>query len=89
MDKLIIGLLVGASIGWIVSLVKGGERPLSSALIGAAGAGLGALLLTPLMGRPDVQGGAAVVLAIMVAVLGAETLLAAASLLHKGMTRRI
>ena len=77
MDNWIIWLAVGGAIGWMMHLIGEDSRrsPLLEVAVGIAGGGLGGWLLSPLMGGPGIQGGAAMLVAVMVALIGAETLL--------------
>lgn len=90
MINLILWLVVGGVIGWIASLIMntdGQQGIVLNVVVGIAGAAIGGLLISPLMGVATINQDAFSLGALLVSLLGAVVLLGIVNLLRHGRVR--
>ena len=76
--NLIAWLVIGGVVGWIASLIMGTDKQqgiLLNIVVGIAGAFLGGLLISPMVGRDTLSRQDFSIQAIFIALLGAMTLI--------------
>ena len=86
----LIWLVVGGVIGWIASMVMKTDAQQGVVLnivVGIAGAFLGGLLISPLVGVPSINQNAFSLGAMLVSLVGAIILLAIVNLFRRGSAR--
>ena len=86
----IIWLVVGGLIGWIASMIMRTDAQqgvLLNIVVGIVGALLGGWLISPLLGRGDINSGDFSLGGLLVSLLGAVLLLAIVNLFRRGRVR--
>ena len=84
--SLLVWLVVGGLIGWVASMIMGTDAQqgvLLNIVVGIAGAFLGGLLLSPLLGVGTLNQGNFSIPALLISLVGAVILLALSSLFRR------
>lgn len=86
----LIWLIVGGLIGWIASMLMKTDAQqgvILNVIVGVAGAFLGGLLISPLIGVPTINQNAFSLGAMLVSLIGAVILLAIVNFFRRGSVR--
>ena len=90
MINLIVWLVVGGVIGWLASLIMktdGQQGVILNAVVGIAGAALGGLVISPLVGMGTINDDAFNIGALVVSLIGAVILLGIVNMFRRGSVR--
>ena len=90
MINFIVWLILGGVIGWLASLVMKTDAQqgiILNVVVGIVGAFLGGLLISPLLGRGDINDGDFSIGGLLVSFLGAVILLAIVNLFRRKAIR--
>lgn len=90
MINLIVWLVVGGVIGWLASLIMktdGQQGVILNVVVGIAGAALGGLVISPLVGMGTINDDAFNIGALVVSLIGAVILLGIVNLFRRGSVR--
>lgn len=89
MLNIIVWLAVGGLIGWVASIIMktdAQQGALLNIVVGIAGAFLGGMLLSPLIGAGTINQGDFSFMSLIVSLIGAVALLAVVNLVRRGRT---
>lgn len=90
MINLIVWLVVGGVIGWLASLIMktdGQQGVILNIVVGIAGAALGGLVISPLVGMGTINDDAFNIGALVVSLVGAVILLGIVNMFRRGSVR--
>jgi uncharacterized membrane protein YeaQ/YmgE (transglycosylase-associated protein family) len=90
MINLIVWLVVGGVIGWLASLIMktdGQQGVILNIVMGIAGAALGGLVISPLVGMGTINNDAFNIGALVVSLVGAVILLGIVNMFRRGSVR--
>lgn len=90
MINLIVWLVVGGVIGWLASLIMktdGQQGVILNVVVGIAGAALGGLVISPLVGMGTINDDAFNIGALVVSLIGAVILLGIVNMFRRGSVR--
>ncbi|MFN3492971.1 MAG: GlsB/YeaQ/YmgE family stress response membrane protein [Hydrogenophaga sp.] len=90
MINLIVWLVVGGVIGWLASLIMktdGQQGVILNVVVGLAGAALGGLVISPLVGMGTINDDAFNIGALVVSLIGAVILLGIVNMFRRGSVR--
>lgn len=88
--NLIVWLVVGGVIGWLASLIMktdGQQGVILNVVVGIAGAALGGLVISPLVGMGTINDDAFNIGALVVSLIGAVILLGIVNMFRRGSVR--
>lgn len=86
----LVWLVVGRLIGWIASKIMNTDAQqgiILNVVVGIAGAFIGGMLISPLVGVPTINQNALSIGALLVSLVGAIILLAIVNLVRRGKGR--
>ena len=86
----LVWLVVGGLIGWIASKIMNTDAQqgiILNVVVGIAGAFIGGMLISPLVGVPTINQNALSIGALLVSLVGAIILLAIVNLVRRGKAR--
>ena len=90
--SILVWLVVGGVVGWVASLLMKTDAQQGiflNIVVGIVGAFLGGLLISPMVGVPDINSGVISVGTVLVSFVGAVILLAIVSLFRRNRSRRV
>ncbi len=88
--NLVIWLVVGGIIGWIASMImrtNAQQGIILNIVVGIVGALIAGFLLTPLVGRGNINSGDFSLMGLALSLVGAVILLAIVNLVRRGTAR--
>ena len=90
MINILVWLVVGGVIGWLASMVMktdGQQGVILNIVVGIAGAALGGLVISPMIGTGTINDDAFNIGALLVSFIGAIILLGIVNLVRRGSVR--
>ena len=88
--ELILWLVIGGIIGWLASIIMRTDAQqglLLNVVVGIVGAMLGGWLISPLLGRGNINNGNFDMMSLIVSLIGAVILLGIVNLFRRGSVR--